>query len=181
MEVIMKSTNILTSLTLLLLSVFATAEDIMVPYSFSSGTTISSAEMNENFSTVVTSINQQALQVSALEEGLSAIETALAVLTATTEANNVTLNEISSVLYGIGDSLVSIDTKLTTTSPATVSDQLICRGQPRNLATETMLCLQASSPSSTRSLTLSQIYAEGWIAVSVGGPDDYYAGYIFQK
>lgn len=164
-----------------LLPAMTFAEDLAIPHSFSAGSTIKSAEMNENFSVVASSINQQSVQIAALDDTIADIGTNLESLNQSVDANGATLTDISSVLSTISDSLVSIDTKLTTTSPASVSDQLLCRGQPRNLATETMQCLQASNTSSTRSLTMAQIFAEGWIAVSLGGPDDYYAGYIFQK
>ena len=137
--------------------------------------------MNQNFESIESNINQREVLVQSMQTVISDLTSEIVTLTEVTGNNGTILDEISTVLTEISETLISIDTKLTTTSPATISDQLICRGQPRNLATETMLCLQASSPSSTRSLTLAQIYAEGWKAVSVGGPEDFYAGYIFHK
>ncbi len=170
-----------TVLVLTLVPLFSLAEDISIPHSFTTGTTIKSSEMNANFSAVAKGIDQSVSQISSVEENLLAVGTGIEDLNQSTSSNGTTLNEISVVLSAISDSLTLIDSKIASISAATVSDQLICRGQPRNLATETMLCLQASETGSTRSLTMAQIFSEGWIAVSVGGPDDYYAGYIFQK
>ncbi len=164
-----------------LLPVITFADNLAIPHSFSAGSTIKSAEMNENFSVVASRINQQSAQITSIDGALADIGANLESFHQSVDANGATLTDISSVLSVISSSLVSIDSKLTTTSPAAVSDQLLCRGQPRNLATETMQCLQASDTSSTRDLTMAQIFAEGWIAVSLGGPDDYYAGYIFHK
>ena len=44
------------------------AEEISVPYPFSSGTTIRSSEMNENFSTVYRKVNELIAKVNILSE-----------------------------------------------------------------------------------------------------------------
>ena len=52
------------------------------------------------------------------------------------------------------------------------SDQLICTVFSTWATGGTPFpCLQASSPAATRSLTMEQVLAEGWVSVAVGGGD----------
>ncbi len=178
----MKHTKFLTTVTslLLLVPLAGSPDEIFVPNSFRSGTTIRSAEMNENFSVVQTGINQHAQQIAAVEEELSVVGTSIDDLRLSVDTNGEALVEIASLLADIGDTLSSIDTTLTETSAITDLDQLICRGSPRNFTTELLLCLQASS-SAIRNLTMAQILVGGWKAVTVGGSDDYYSLYIFHR
>ena len=163
----------ITALLLMMAPIFSSAEDMSTPHTFAAGTTIKSAEMNENFATIESSINQQAQQFAAVETGIDDLKQS-------TDSNGVTLGEITSVLSTISESLVSIDTKLTTTSPASVSDQLVCFGARNWVADNSSItCIQASDPDNSRSLTFISVLKEGWIAISVGG--DTYVDFIFHK
>jgi hypothetical protein len=171
----------LTAITLFLMPLLSNASELSVPHSFQPETIIKSSEMNANFIAITDQVNTNTTNLTEVTGNLSELKATLDKLEQSTTDNGSKLSDISITLSAINDSLASIDTKLTTTSPASVSDQLICRGQPRNLATETMLCLQASDSGTTKNLTMAQIFSDGWIAISLGGPDDFYAGYIFQK
>lgn len=171
------NTSKIIALALAAAPVLASADNITIPHSFSPGTTIVSSQMNENFTAVATSIDRQAQGVAAVEGDVSAIGTGITNLEESVNLNGITLKEISSSLVAVSIQLASIDEKLAATASAAVSDQLICRG---SFSTE-MRCVQASAPDSIRSLLIAQIFSEGWIAVSVGGAQDAWAGYIFHK
>jgi hypothetical protein len=148
------------------------AENISVPYSFNPGTTISSAEMNKNFTVLQEGINRQA-------ESLSTVDSGLAQVKQNSDENGVKLDDINSVLSDMNVYLESIDTKLTTLSPTSVSDQLICSVPSVSgfvAGTYQATCLQQSLPNATKLLNLTEIYSEGWVTQSMS-----YYGLTFVK
>jgi septal ring factor EnvC (AmiA/AmiB activator) len=169
----------ISALIFLITPFTAMSENIAVPNSFSSGTTIKSSEMNDNFSVITDGINSNSGQILSIKENLTTVETNIEQLKESLDTNSTKLDDINATLSAINESVISIEGKLSTA--ALPKDQLICRGNPRNQATETLLCLQASDSSNTRDLTMAQIFTEGWIAISIGGSGDYWSGYIFQK
>lgn len=158
-----------------LLALSTVAEEVAVPHAFSSGATIQSMQMNENFSAIATAINQQASQIVSIESSISEIQTSRESLEQSVDANGTTLMEINTTLMQIQGSLDTSNENLESISEtlnqgSLVSDQLICTTtNVALLATNVFSCLQASSPTSTRNLTISQIFDEGWITVSAGG------------
>jgi hypothetical protein len=62
------------------------------------------------------------------------------------------------------------------------TDQLFCVLFPDWATGGTAFpCLQASSPGATRSLTMQDVLAEGWVAVGVGGGDTNRVVMTFRK
>ena len=98
-----------------------------VPFTFTPGSPIKSAEVNENFRSLQSS-------TAAHESRLQGVEAALS---------------------------------------AKPADQLFCVAPNALVLTNGIAfpCFQASSPTTTRSLSIQQILAEGWISVAIGGAD----------
>ncbi|WP_430461045.1 hypothetical protein ACQUQU_17725 [Thalassolituus sp. LLYu03] len=139
------------------------ADDLSVPHTFSPGTTIKSSEMNENFSTITSSLNQQSQVATSINTGISDLKQS-------TDSNGLTLDDINTILNSVDELLTSIDTKLTTTSPATITDQLVCvvwHYWPTDGSSYG--CVQTSNPSNVRYLTFSQVSQEGWRVSAIGG------------
>jgi len=98
-----------------------------IPFTFTPGSPIKSAEVNENFKSLQTSAAAHESRLQGLEAALSAKPT----------------------------------------------DQLICLPLAAWVIDGTSFpCIQASSPTITRSMQMQQILAEGWISVAVGGGDN---------
>jgi hypothetical protein len=99
-----------------------------IPNTFTPGTPIKSAEVNENFKTLQTSALAHENRIQGLEAASLAVKPA---------------------------------------------DQLICAVFSTWATGGTAFpCIQASAPSPTRSLTMEQVLAEGWISVAAGGGDN---------
>jgi len=102
----------------------------LVPHSFSAGSPIRSAEVNENF---------RGLQAAAV-------------------AQDARLQ------------------KLEAASATVPADQLICVAASNEwpINGSSSPCVQASAPGTSRSLTMAQVFAEGWASVAVGGDGNTY-------
>jgi len=185
-------------LALSLISFAVNAEDLSIPHSFTSGTSIKSSEMNENFSSISNAVNQQnaAMTTTSSEinetlssisiavnqqtevmttivEGVSAIETGVSGVSQSTDSNGLTLSDISLMLNNVSESLASIDTKLSTES--SVADQLVCTVSPASMSSfikgsTIATCLQVSSGVRVE-LGLGAITRDDWIAVSISSDE----------
>jgi len=98
-----------------------------IPFTFTPGSPIKSAEVNENLKSLQTSSAAHESRLQGLEAALS----------------------------------------------ATPADQLICVAQNATVLTAGIAfpCIQASSPTTPRSMSIQQILAEGWVSVAIGGAD----------
>ena len=154
----------------LLGSMAVAAEQVEVPFNFVPATTIKSEEMNSNFSTIYSDANEKDITISALETNVLTIDSGIESLQQSTIDNGTTLNSIAEALDSIGGTLISMNTKMNTSLSEVVTDQLICNLHYTYINTGGAFeCFQATDPSATKSLTLTEIIQAGWVAKSIGG------------
>ena len=147
----------------LIISNVVAADDFTNPHPLSTGSETNSDNIKYNLQSVKNSIEEIGTAISAIETDVSKIDTGTSSIVKNTDANGLTLMDIYASLTAIGTSLDSIDEKLTTISPATISKQLVCS------VPTTATCKLSTKPNVIKYYKFSYLVEDGWRAVSVSG------------
>ena len=163
---------------LLAVSMGVSADQIAVPNTFASGAKAIAADVNENFSLLVTESNAQDVRLVTVESNLNGQNEDIVALVADNNAQDQSIAVLAANSAAQDERITAIESAI---SPA-VEDQLFCVAFSTWPVTgDSYDCTQLSEPTAIRSLTFAQVAAEGWIGVSVGGETGNRLVFIFSR